>query len=90
MSLLPYRWHSGGQERLAAGDDSQRTRLQLVADEMKLAHHQGGKRFAKNREMKEGPTMLLIIKDRFWEPTMFMKTDELTQICYDMYDTHIS
>jgi hypothetical protein len=28
----------------------------------------------KNREMKEEPTILLIIKDRLREPTMFMKT----------------
>jgi len=26
----------------------------------------------ENREMKEGPTMLLIRKGRFWEPTMLM------------------
>ncbi len=30
-----------------------------------------------NREMKEEPTMLLIIKDRLWEPTMCMKTNKL-------------
>jgi hypothetical protein len=37
----------------------------------------GGNGIPKKREMKEGPTMLLIIKGRFWEPTMFMKINEL-------------
>jgi hypothetical protein len=37
-----------------------------------------GRGSEKNRETKEEPTMLLIIKDRLWEPTMFMKTKLLT------------
>jgi len=32
-----------------------------------------GEMCGKKREMKEGPTMLLITKGRFFEPTMFMK-----------------
>jgi hypothetical protein len=31
----------------------------------------------KNRETKEEPTISLIIKDRFREPTMFIKTKDL-------------
>jgi hypothetical protein len=34
--------------------------------------------FQKNREMKEGPTMLLITKHLFWEPKMLMKTTKLS------------
>jgi hypothetical protein len=45
-----------------------------------------GKGTPKNREMKEEPTMLLITKDRLWEPTMFMKTQMLAQIGHDPYE----
>jgi len=37
------------------------------------------KGLSKNREMKEEPTILLITKDRFWEPTMCMKTKYLSK-----------
>jgi hypothetical protein len=36
-----------------------------------------GKRLQKNRETKDEPTISLIIKDRLWEPTMFIKTKDL-------------
>jgi hypothetical protein len=42
---------------------------------------------SKNREMKEGPTILLITKDRFSEPTMFMKTNKLAKIGHDVVDS---
>jgi hypothetical protein len=45
-----------------------------------------GKGTPKNRETKEEPTMLLITKDRLWEPTMFMKTNNLVLICHDVYE----
>ena len=40
----------------------------------------------KNREMKKGLTMLLITKERFWEPTMSMKIKALTLIGHDVYE----
>ena len=30
--------------------------------------------------------MLLIIKDRIWEPTMLMKINNLAQICHYVYE----
>jgi hypothetical protein len=45
-----------------------------------------GKGAPKNREMKEEPTMLLITKDRLWEPTMFMKTKMLARAGHDPYE----
>jgi hypothetical protein len=30
--------------------------------------------------------MLLITNDRFWEPTMFMKVNELSKISQDVYE----
>ena len=45
-----------------------------------------GKALEKNREMKEGPTILLIIKDRFSEPTMFMKSKLLSSAGHDVYE----
>jgi hypothetical protein len=50
------------------------------------AEEQAGKQTPTNREMKEGPTMLLITKHRFWEPTMFMKTNHLTRLSHDLYE----
>jgi hypothetical protein len=47
---------------------------------------QGGRGSEKNREMKDDPTMLLIIKGRFWEPTMLMKTSKLAGVGHDLYD----
>jgi hypothetical protein len=41
---------------------------------------QAGKRTPRNREMKEGPTMLLITKDRLPEPTMFMNTNQSSRM----------
>jgi hypothetical protein len=43
-------------------------------------------RARKNRKMKKGPTILLITKDRFWEPTMLMKIKALVWICHDVYE----
>jgi hypothetical protein len=40
----------------------------------------------KNREMKEGPTMLLITKDRFSEPTISMKTNKISRVGHDVYE----
>ena len=40
----------------------------------------------KNRKMKEGPTMLLIIKEMFWEPTVFMKTNLLVDTTSYVYE----
>jgi hypothetical protein len=40
----------------------------------------------KNRETKEEPTILLITKDRLWEPTMFMKINEIASIGHDVTD----
>ncbi len=36
--------------------------------------------------MKEGPTILMIIKDRFGEPTMFMKTPQMSGVTHDLDD----
>src|SRR5215469_4922857 len=46
-----------------------------------------GRTLKKNREMKQGPTMLLKIKDRFWEPKMSMKIKCLALGCRDIYET---
>jgi hypothetical protein len=40
----------------------------------------------KNREMKECPTMLLITKALFSEPTMLMKTNEIPLVTHDVND----
>lgn len=40
----------------------------------------------KNREMKEGPTILLITKGLLWEPTMLMKTKDITRISHDILE----
>ena len=55
---------------------SSRPRYLLSADAGSTKKHRERRR--KNREMKEGPTILLITKDRFSEPTMFMKISGLT------------
>jgi hypothetical protein len=36
--------------------------------------------------MEEGPTILLITKDRFWEPTMLMKTNQIALVTHDVTD----
>ena len=40
----------------------------------------------KNRETKDEPTMLLIIKDRFWEPTMYMINKVVSGTGHDVDD----
>jgi hypothetical protein len=50
------------------------------------AQNRRGKGEQKNRETQEEPTMLLIIKERFWEPTMFMKIQDLTGIGHDIHE----
>ena len=32
--------------------------------------------------------MLLIIKDRLWEPTMFMKTKQIIAVTHDVIDNN--
>ena len=48
---------------------------------------QVGSETPKNRETKEEPTMLLIIKDRRPEPTMLMKISELALACCYVIET---
>ena len=49
-------------------------------DGMALGSNEPERKAQKNREVKEGPTILLITKDRSWEPTIFMKMNiKLTQ-----------
>jgi hypothetical protein len=48
-----------------------------------------GRSSEKIRETKVEPTMLLIIKDRFSEPTMFMKINRLTLACHDIYENKV-
>jgi hypothetical protein len=40
----------------------------------------------KKREMKEEPTILLTTKDRFLEPTMLMKTNQIRLVTHDVID----
>jgi hypothetical protein len=40
----------------------------------------------KKREMKEGPTILLITNGLFWEPTMLMKTKRISRVTHDVIE----
>ena len=80
------RLSEGAASSARSGDDISSPASLCAGFSSRSWRNRGREGHLKNREMKEGPTILLIIKDWFWEPTMFMKTNEIVRLSHDVYE----
>ena len=85
VTETPIKWHPDWDEGVCDGEPAG-GRVVLHFQVGSATRKEPTEQMRKNREMKEGPTILLIIKDRYWKPTMSMKTNKLTYKCRDVYE----